>query len=211
MAFLPTYSYVSGVTGYEPLTGALMALYFLLLFYMTRYPENNWLYLGLGLVIGLTAAARQTVWVLVPALPLYVLWLAYRRQWAWRTTTWRLILVGLGLTVTFGVWVLYLMVYFNEVAELGWFQGLISPILIGDGSGRTSLQIAGMLTEGQIGVGEVARQDDPIWQWAWQFFTGCGGGVGSVGCCWRYGSWPWLVWPGSGGGLVTPLGSGLPC
>jgi hypothetical protein len=48
LAFLPTYIYISGVTSYEPLTGALMAFYFWLFFYVLKYPTHNWLYLGVG-------------------------------------------------------------------------------------------------------------------------------------------------------------------
>ncbi len=175
LGFLSTYVYISGVAGYESLTGALMAAYFGLLFYAISRPECNWLYVGLGLLLGLAAATRQTVWSLLPILPVLVLWLAYRRRWKWQTGLGRLALVGLGLTVTFGLWLLYVGLYFNQIAGQGWFWGLVSPVLIGDGSGRTSLQIAGLASSGDIGIDNFARQSDSFWQWGWYFFTGVWG------------------------------------
>ncbi len=175
LGFLSTYVYISGVAGYESLTGALMAAYFGLLFYTISRPECNWLYVGLGLLLGLAAATRQTVWSLLPILPVLVLWLAYRRRWKWQTGLGRLALVGLGLAVTFGLWLIYVGLYFNQIAEQGWFWGLVSPVLIGDGSGRTSLQIANLASGGEMGTNNFTRQSDSFWQWGWYFFTGVWG------------------------------------
>jgi hypothetical protein len=175
LAFLPTYTYISGVTGYEPLTGMLLALYFLTLFYLIQYPQRGWLYFGAGLLIGLTASARQTPWTILPVVSVLIFWLTYRQRWVWWRATGYLLFFGLGVLLTFGGWILYIAVYFNRVAELGWFQGLISPILIGDGSGRTSLQIASMMTSGDLGVSDFSKQSDSIWQWGWRFFSGIWG------------------------------------
>jgi 4-amino-4-deoxy-L-arabinose transferase-like glycosyltransferase len=175
LAFLPTYGYISGITSYEPLTGLFMALYFLLLFYVVKYPTPSWLYFGLGLLLGLAASARQTIWALLPIAPVIVIWLAYRQYWMWRAIGRHLALLGLGLILTFGVWALYVAVYFNRITELGWFQGLLSPVLIGDGSGKTSLQIAGMMTGGELGLNNFSRQSDTFLQWIWHFFSGIWG------------------------------------
>ena len=204
LGFLPTYVYISGVAGYESLTGALMAAYFGLLFYTINRPERNWLYLGLGLLLGLAAATRQTVWSLLPILPILVLWLAYHRGWTRWTVLGRLALVGLGLALTFGLWLFYVSLYFNQITDQGWFWGLVSPVLIGDGSGRTSLQIAGFASGGGIGTDHFARQGDGFWQWGWYFFTGVWGqgwqgwlmlvvwGLALLGLVWR-----WRREPGS--------------
>jgi 4-amino-4-deoxy-L-arabinose transferase-like glycosyltransferase len=198
LGFLSTYVYISGVAGYESLTGALMAAYFGLLFYTINRPERNWLYLGLGLLLGLAATTRQTVWSVLPILPILVLWLAYRRGWRWWTVLDRLALVGLGLALTFGLWLIYVGLYFNQIAEQGWFWGLVSPVLIGDGSGRTSLQIANLASGGEIGADHFARQSDDFWQWGWYFFTGVWGqgwqgwlmlvvwGLALLGLVWRW-------------------------
>ena len=195
LGFLSTYVYISGITSYESLTGALMAAYFGLLFFTINRPERTWLYFGLGLLLGLAAATRQTVWSLLPILPLLILWLAYRQRWRAWTVLGRLALVGLGLVLTFGLWLIYVGLYFNQVASKGWFWGLVSPVLIGDGSGRTSLQIAGLASGGAIGIDNFARQNDSFWQWGWSFFTGV----------WGHG---WLGWLMLAGWILALVGLG---
>lgn len=153
-----------------------MAGYLALLFFLIKFPERNRLYFFSGVTLGLTATARQTPWILLPFLPLLVLWLARAHGWPRHRTALRLGLVLAGLLLTFGLWVLYVSLYFNNVAQLGWFFGLLNPILIGDGSGKTSLQIAGLISNGRMGTVDLSGQGDSIWQWVWTFFTGVWGG-----------------------------------
>ncbi len=175
LIFLPTFVYINSVTNYEPLTAALMAAFVGLLWVTVKSPRQNWRYLGLGLIIGLAAVTRQTVWPVLAAVPLLVLWLAYRRRWGWATLFWQLGLYSVGVLLTFGAWLLYLLLYFNKIAEKGWLWGLLSPILIGDGSGQTSLQIASLISNGQIGTVGPAAQSITLGQWAMAFFTGLWG------------------------------------
>lgn len=170
LAFLPRYLQTSVVISYESLTGLLFVFYFWLLFRMVQQPAHGWRYLGLGMVLGLAGTARQTAWPVMPLLFGVVLWVGYRRRRPRRMILGRLALAGLGLTLTFGLWLFYTELYFNRVAEVGWLNGLLYPFLIGDGSGRTSLQIAGLISGGEIGVmaGQAGR--DSIWQWAWYLF-----------------------------------------
>lgn len=176
LAWLPAYHYVSGVASYESLTGALMVGYLIVLFLVIKYPARNRLYFGLGAALGLAGTARQTPWILLPFLPLFVLWLARYQRWPWSTTALRLGLVLAGILLTFGLWILYVSLYFNRVAQLGWFNGLLSPIVIGDGSDKTSLQIAGLVSYGKIGAVDLSRQGDSLWLWLWTLFTGVWGG-----------------------------------
>lgn len=175
LSSLPTYVYINSVTNYEPLTGALMAGYLWLLFVTLHRPTALWQYLGLGLLLGLAAATRQTVWPTLIATPLLIICLVYWRRLSWPAALEAAGLFGLGVAVTFGSWLLYLLVYFNDIAELGWFLGILTPIFIGDGSGHTSQQIANVITGGRVGLSDIPRQSESFWQWLTTFYAGIWG------------------------------------
>ena len=175
LAFLPTYVYVSSVTSYESLTGTLMTAYFLTLFFVVKKPTRMFLYFLAGVLIGLASANRHTPWTVLPLVPLLIVWLAYAQQWPWRVTAGRILLFVLGVTLGFGWWILYIVVYFNKIEELGLINGVLTPLLIGDGSGHTSQQIASVVTGGEIGINDVARQSDSIFLWVQTFFVGIWG------------------------------------
>jgi hypothetical protein len=169
LAFLPAYIRVSGLISYEPLLGALLAFYFLLLYHTLQHPAQSWLYLGLGLLMGLAGLTKHTPLPAIPLLPLLVIWLGYRQQWGWRMTCGRLSLMSLGLFVTVGSWFIYMIAYFNRVAELGWVNGLIYPFLVSDGSDLTSMRIANLVTGGLNDL--TIHYNDPIWLWLWHLLT----------------------------------------
>ncbi len=186
LAFIPTYVQVSGVISYEPLAGVLMAGYFWVLFHTASVGQaaglsgetvqnraRPWPYLALGLLLGLACLTRQTIWPLLLVLPLSIAWPARRQGGMWS----KLGLAGLGLSLTFGLWLLYMLVYFNQIDRLGWVAGLLQPFLVGDGSGKTSLQIAGLITGGQVGLAAGgSAAGDSLLQWAWAFFKRVWGG-----------------------------------
>lgn len=179
---LPGYSLMSGVISYEPLVGALLAFYFLLLLAALAGPGPNRLYAGLGCLAGLAGLTRQTAWPAMLLLPVLLLWLARRQGWSWHSTGLRLALAGLGLALTFGGWVIHTAFFFNRIDELGWPAGFLHPFLVSDGSDTTSLHLAGLLTGGRVGLaGGAAGTTDTLWQWAWQTFSGI----------WQPG---WLAW-----------------
>ncbi|MCB0226715.1 MAG: hypothetical protein KDI02_23675, partial [Anaerolineae bacterium] len=171
LGFLPGYIYISGITSYEPLAGFLMTLFLLLLLHTIRHPARSWSYLGLGLLLGLAALTRHTPWPVLPLVPLLIIWLAVRQGWSWSAMLGRIALFAVGVLVTFGSWVLYITLYFNRIDELGWFQGILSPLFIGDGSGTTSQQIASVITGGELGINDFAPQSDSFWQWLWISFS----------------------------------------
>ncbi len=74
-AFMPTYVYVSSVTSYESLTGALMTAYFLALFFVVKNPARTFLYFLTGVLVGLASANRHTPWTVIPLVPLLIVWL----------------------------------------------------------------------------------------------------------------------------------------
>lgn len=168
LAFLPIYARISGLISYEPLLGALLTFYFLLLYYTLQNPTRNWLYLALGLALGLASLVKHTPMPAVPMVFLFVLWLSYRQKWCWRVTGWRLALVSLGLMITVGSWFFYMIFYFNRIAESGWISGLIYPFLISDGSDATSMRLAGVITSGNLTILESRGYNDTVWQWFWR-------------------------------------------
>jgi len=175
LAFLPTYLFISSVISYETLTGALLALYFLFLFYLLNNPAQSWLYFMTGLLLGLAASTRYTPVPALPILPLLIIWLAYRHGWSWRTTIYRVGLAGLGIALTFGSWVLYSVLFFNKVTSQGLAYGLLNPFLVSDGSDTVSLQIINYLSRGELGAVSWEGGRDSILQWAWNLFGGMWG------------------------------------
>lgn len=169
LAFLPTYTFISSVINYESLTGALMAGYLLLLYRFTQKP-TWWVALGLGLLLGLAGATRQTVWSVIIFAPLVIVGLGWIQQHSRMQIMRHLALMLLGLSLTFGVWVGYMLLFFNKIDEVGLINGLMYPFFIGDGSGRTSLQIAGLTSGGDIGTTDLSRARDSLLAWGWQFF-----------------------------------------
>jgi hypothetical protein len=166
LAFLPAYARVSGVISYEPLLGMLLTFYFILLYRTLQDPAQSWRYLTLGLAIGLAGLTKHTPFPAMPLLFLLILWLGYRQKWGWRLTGWRLLLAGLGLTLTVGSWITYVLIYFNRVSDLGWLNGLLHPFLVSDGSDATSMRLAGLLSGEGPGQGLIWYQDAfPDWLW----------------------------------------------
>jgi 4-amino-4-deoxy-L-arabinose transferase-like glycosyltransferase len=180
LAFIPMYIRMSSVISYEPLLGAFLALYFLLLFYTVQNPSPDRYFLGLGLLLGAALLTKFTPLPALPLLLLFVVWLAFRHHWTWRTTIWRLLLVGIGVTLTFGSWVLYMELYFNRVDELGWVAGLLTTF--DDQSDESSHRLITLMTQGQLGEITQSRQSATVFQWAWHVFRDMWGGI-------------WLAWP----------------
>ncbi|MEW5959916.1 MAG: hypothetical protein AB1801_19515, partial [Chloroflexota bacterium] len=192
VAFNSGYLNASSVISYEPLLGLLVTFFLLVLYYTLHYPDHNRLYLALGVLMGLSALTKYTVLPALPLLPLLVIWLGYRRRWGRRLTIWRVILVSIGLLVTFGVWVLYMLVFFNRISELGWLFGLLNPFLVGDGSDDTSLRLAGAITGGRLGGSNSVGDNDTFLYWVGHTFGGY----------WS-GGWPgWVLWALLGLALV---------
>lgn len=187
IGMMPAYVYVSSVTSYESLVGVLMTAYFVVVALIVNPPRpgngvplvakarRTSLYFVAGLLVGLAAVDRHTPWPVLPLLPLLILWLAFRQSEPWKLAARYLLLFGLGVLLTFGWWVLYIFIFFNKIDRLGLVSGLLSPLLIGDGSGHTSQQIASVMTNGQIGLSDVPRGSDSLALWAWTFFSGMWG------------------------------------
>lgn len=201
LAFLPNYIYISSVTSYEALTGVLMSAYLLALAFIIKDPRRLLLYFVAGALIGLAAATRHTPWPALPLVPMLVIWLAASKAQSWPVTLAQLALYSLGVLLTLGWWVAYIVVYFNRIEQLGLLPGVAFPVLIGDGGDAIPQQIAGTVTGGQLGLGNLPQEQDSVLRWAGNFFFGM----------WGQGWTGWLMlaaWGVAVAGLVRWLHAG---
>jgi 4-amino-4-deoxy-L-arabinose transferase-like glycosyltransferase len=166
LALIPNYVRISGLISYDPLLAGPLAIFLLLLFRTVHAPNQNWRYLTLGLLMGVAGLVKYTPLLAAPIIFVLVGWLAYRHKWTWPTILWRLVLFGLGVTATFGSWLLYTEIYFNQIAEQGWVAGLLHPFVAGNLAvgDQTSQWFVGLITTSESSqvVGDAS-----FWQWLW--------------------------------------------
>jgi hypothetical protein len=167
LAFIPVATQVSGVISYEPLLGIWLVLYFGLLFQTLRNPVQSRYYLGLGIFMGLAMLTKYTPMPAASIVPVLIVWFTFRERWAWVTALRSLALFGLGLILTFGSWLLYMEIYFNRVAELGWISGLFYPFVTGDFAvgDKATRHFASLLTGGELGDVSQNIGDNTLLEW----------------------------------------------
>ena len=177
MAFNPVFLKTSTFTSYEPLLSLIITLYLTCLYAVLHHPEKNWLYLVLGLLLGLSISTKYTPILAAPLLLLPPLWLSYWHRWPWSKLV---ICVGLtlaGLVLAMSSWMSYNAYHFNSVEEQGVLNGLIFSTFVGDGSDMTSMQLARFLNgEDASDIEPYEARDYNFVAWAWTFFSGLWGG-----------------------------------
>ncbi|MDM8520627.1 hypothetical protein QUF64_11300 [Anaerolineales bacterium HSG6] len=171
LAFLPAYFSNSVVISYESLLGLCMTAYFLLLFQTLKQPDRNWPYVGLGGLLGLACLSKYTPVPLILFLPLLIIWLAHRHSWSIRVTVIRIGLTGLAFTLTFGLWIGFTLLYFNQIAEQGLVLGTIATFLASDGSDETSMRLINIASDGASGIKSTSHSDS-FADWLRFLFTG---------------------------------------
>lgn len=134
VAFMPTFTFISGVLSYENLLGLWLALYLLVAVYLLKGASAKWLYFLAGLLVGLGIITKLSALPAILSLGLLVLMAGYRAGWPkWRyITRWSLSL--LGVLVGAGWWFILIEWKLNRVAELGWWAGLLYPLASDDAS-----------------------------------------------------------------------------
>ncbi|MEW5959822.1 MAG: glycosyltransferase family 39 protein [Chloroflexota bacterium] len=113
-----------------------------------------------GGLIGLAAISKYHSLLLLPELTLLLLALAWRNRWGWRLGLQRWTLALLAFLLTAGWWFGYLLLRFNQVAQLGWVRGLLAPLgdpVLTGGAGRVLDPQTG------IQLGYEAPLDWPAW------------------------------------------------
>ena len=161
LAFIPAYLFISGVLNDDNLTGLLMALFFLLLVRLAQNHRAVWLFVGLGVLMGLAMTTKYST-LLLPVETVLALGLIGRR-WRWRRAEWLrvLSLCFVGAIAVSSWWFIFVGWHFNEIDELGWFLGLLKPIFAGDASDPAAGILIGDSTAG-------ARE--PFYIWVSTFF-----------------------------------------
>lgn len=190
LGFLPVYLKTSGVISYEPLLGATVTLYLLVLYRAMQRPRQSWRFLVVGFFLGLACLVKYTPWPLLPALILLIAGLGIAQKWSGRHLLISTGLAGTGMMLALGPWLAFSLLHFNQIANRGWLQGLIYPFLASDGSDTTSLRFASLLSGGAIGSSQAAN--DPFFSWLWRMVD------------WGFGPLSWLLL-----GLAVGAGVGL--
>ena len=151
LAFIPQYIFLGSSLNDDNLLGLLGALYFWLLLKVLKQPERWRLFIGLGILLGLTMTVKYTFIVgLVEVVGLCLI-LARRERRGWRWA-WARIGVVSGLMVLGSSWWFGWNIWFlNTVKTDGWLVGLLKPVLAG-GNDVTLNRISGFFSGGQIGL-----------------------------------------------------------
>jgi 4-amino-4-deoxy-L-arabinose transferase-like glycosyltransferase len=160
VAFIPAVIFHSSVLSYESLSALLTALFLLAALQAIRRPNVWRWWVALGLLAGLSIVAKYSA-LLLPLEIIFVAGLALAaKPRPAPSIIARLLVAGLVLAVVVGLWFGYVLRYFNTVESQGPVMGLLQPLLIGDASDTTSVQVAGFLF-GRHTVAEQARPPLP--------------------------------------------------
>lgn len=159
-AFWPTYTFMSSVLNEDTMMAALTTLYLWLFILVIKEPGKLWLYLALGLVLGVSITVKYTT-IILPLEVLVVLavlaWrCAYGRWWWVQRTAW----VGAGTIVASSWWFGWNFWYLNEVKKLGWVAGLLRPIFTG-GPDITLSRLGYFFSGGEIGLADIPARYQP--------------------------------------------------
>ncbi len=134
VAFLPRFIINSAVVNDDTLVVPLVALAVYMMVRIAQGSHKRHTFLLLGLLMGLAAVTKYHGFVLLPEATLLCVvlawrtaayspfscqvWLTWLRRWAW---------MMVAFVLTAGWWFGFLIIRFNQVAELGWVRGLMAP------------------------------------------------------------------------------------
>ncbi|MGC8880255.1 MAG: glycosyltransferase family 39 protein, partial [Anaerolineae bacterium] len=134
VAFLPRFLINSAVVSDDALVVPLIAWAVYGMVRIAQGSQERGDFLLLGLLIGLAAITKYRGLVLLPEATLLCIalawraaahspssrqvWLTWLRRWAW---------MMVAFVLTSGWWFAFLLLHFNQVAELGWVRGLMTP------------------------------------------------------------------------------------
>jgi hypothetical protein len=128
VAFLPRFVTSSAVVNDDNLVLPLVAFSLYFLVRVLKGEEKTRVLAGLGVLMGLAAITKYHALVLVPEMTLVLIVAARQRHWGWRVWFHRWAMVMIAFLIAAGWWFVYWMIHFNQVAQLGWVEGLISPL-----------------------------------------------------------------------------------
>ena len=166
VAAIPQFQWVSSVVIDDNLLGFLSALCTLLLVRMWRRPDRLWSYAWLGLAMGLALMTKYSV-ALFPLLVVPVIVKGLRHGILNRKAALRRgALFVAALAAASAWWFVYVEWYFNEIARLGLWPGLVKPLLA-DGIDASMQRVASMITSGSIAAAPGGGAPALTRWWAW--------------------------------------------
>lgn len=154
LAFIPQFIFVGSALNEDALVAALSALYFWLLIRLIKQPEKLWLYVAVGLVMGLSVTVKYTTVVLPLEVAVILGVLIWRRAYPWRWWWQRMAVVGLAAVLASSWWFGWNFWFLNEIKDLGLVAGLMRPIFTG-GTDVTLARLGNTLSGGQIGLSDL--------------------------------------------------------
>lgn len=153
LAFIPAYIFISSVLNEDSLVAALASLYFLALIKAIKAPDKLWLYVVMGLALGLSVTAKYTTVIFPLEVIVVVAVLAYRRGVGWGWWLRRVAIVGGCAILASSWWFGWNLWHLNQIDELGFVPGILSAFFEG-GTDETLGKIGYVLSGGQIGLAE---------------------------------------------------------
>ncbi len=152
VAFVPRFVINSAVLNDDNLAVPLAAFSIYYLVRVAQGNEQRRTFVMLGGLMGLATATKYSNLVLLPEMTVVLVVLAWRNQWGWRTWLRRWGWSVLAFLLASGWWFALLVIWFNQVAELGWVRGLIAPLgdpVVTSGLGRVfELRLGSGLSSG---------------------------------------------------------------
>ncbi len=126
-AFIPRFVTNSAIVNDDNLVVPLIAFSIYCLVRVTQGDTRRSTFITLGVLMGLAALAKYHSLVLLLEMTLVLIVVAQRDRWGWRTWLRRWSWTIMAFTLTASWWFGFLLVQFNQVAELGWVHGMIAP------------------------------------------------------------------------------------
>ena len=127
VAFNPMVLFISAVLNDDNMVGLTMAAYLLLLVWFLKDGDSGWLYLGMGLLIGLAITTKYNTGLAALGMAVMTGLVHSRRGWTRGGLARRVALVWLAALVGSGWWFIWTEVHFNEIAEYGLVAGALKP------------------------------------------------------------------------------------
>ncbi len=145
VAFIPAVIFHSSVLSYESLSAALAALFLWVAVKAVKQPERWGYWPALGLVAGLSITVKYSA-VLLPLELLFIAWLAGQSlKPLVRFIAPRLLAMVAALLLAVSWWFGFLVLNFNTIDTQGPVVGVLQPLLVGDASDTTSVELAAWL------------------------------------------------------------------
>ncbi len=171
IAFLPRFIFISAVVNNDVLVGLLVALSLWLLIKIVKGSDTPQIFIGLGMLIGLSLSTKFSV-VFIPIVFVLVLaWVSKSYSNRWLGWTWRVLGVGVVATIFFGWFLVYIAWYFNEIETLGPVFGVISPLIPQVATNFHPIQLiyAGVFGNSST-IGSLSEAREPFTLWLITFF-----------------------------------------